>query len=49
MVLYLHENDKMKYARQLVDYFNELNRNWELMQLQFVPYKQIVKEVMRLN
>lgn len=49
MVLYLHENDKMKYARQLVDYFNELNRNWELMQLQFVPYKQIVKEVMRLS
>ena len=44
-----HNNNKEKYSKQLVESFDDVNRNWELMQLQFVPYKEIIKEVVKLN
>ena len=49
MVLYLHNNKQEKYSKQLVESFDDVNRNWELMQLQFVPYKEIIKEVVKLS
>ena len=49
MVLYLHNNNKEKYSKQLVESYDNINRNWELMQLQFIPHKEIIKETMKLN
>ena len=49
MVLYLYNNKQEKYSKQLVESFDDVNRNWELMQLQFVPYKEIIKEVVKLS
>jgi hypothetical protein len=49
MVMYLYNNKKEKYSKQLVESFDEINRNWELMQLQFLPYKDIIKEVVKLS
>ena len=49
MVLYLYNNNKEKYSKQLVESFDDVSRNWELMQLQFVPYREIIKEVVKLN
>ena len=49
MVLYLYNNKQEKYSKQLVESFDDVNRNWELMQLQFVPYKKIIREVKRLS
>lgn len=49
MVLYLYNNNKEKYSKQLMESFDSVSRNWDLMQLQFVPYKEIIKETMKLN
>lgn len=49
MVLYLHENNKEKYSKQLVEFFDDLTRNWELMQLQFISYKDIIREAVKLS
>ena len=49
MVLYLHSNGKEKYSKQLVEFFDNLQRNYELMQLQFVNCKEIITEAVKLS
>ena len=49
MVLYLHSNGKGKYSKQLVEFFDNLQRNYELMQLQFVNCKEIITEAVKLS
>lgn len=45
MVNYLPE----KYSKQLIDNEEKLWRNWELMNLQFLPINDIISEVKRLS
>lgn len=38
-----------KYSSQIVKYEKDIIRNWELMQLQFIPYKEIIRSTNKLS